>query len=46
LNGDITDCLWREEIRENGDLAFTQTGLAGIVIHRDGNKQPQLPWNI
>ncbi len=46
LSGDITDCLWREEIRENGDLTFTQTGLAGIVIHRDGNKQPHLPWNI
>ncbi len=46
LSGDITDCLWREEIRENGDLIFTQTGLAGIVIHRDGNRQPQLPWNI
>ncbi len=46
LEGDITDCLWREKITEDNQLTFTQTGIAGIVIHRDGNKQPQLPWNI
>lgn len=44
LHGDITDALWREEIREDGQLTFTQTGLAGIVIDRDENKQPTYPW--
>lgn len=44
LGGDITDGLWREEIRESGILTFTQTGLVGVVIHRDPNKQPVLPW--
>ena len=46
LNGDITDCLWREEITEGGILTFTQTGLAGVIIHRDADKKPQLPWNL
>ncbi len=46
INGDITDALWKEEIHEGGQLTFTQTGIAGIVIHKDVNRQPQLPWNL
>ena len=46
LEGDITDCLWREKITEDGQLTFTQTGLAGIVIQRDPNRQPINPWNL
>ena len=45
LDGDITDALWREEIMEDGQFTFTQTGIAGIVIHRDENRQPIYPWN-
>lgn len=45
LDGDITDCLWREEITEGGVMTFTQTGLAGVIIHRDTNRKPLLPWN-
>lgn len=46
LHGDITDALWKEEITENGILTFTQTGLAGLVIHRDQDKKPLLPWKL
>ena len=46
LEGDITDCLWREKITEDGQLIFTQTGLAGIVIQRDSNRQPINPWDL
>lgn len=46
IEGDITDALWKEEIHEEDQLTFTQTGIAGIVIHKDTNKQPQLPWNL
>lgn len=46
LEGDITDCLWREKIIEDGQLTFTQTGLAGIVIQRDSNRQPINPWDL
>lgn len=46
LHGDITDALWKEEITENGILTFTQTGLAGIVIHRDTDRKPLLPWKL
>ncbi len=46
LEGDMTDGLWREQIVENEALTFTQTGAVGIVINRDTNRQPQLPWNL
>lgn len=46
LQGDITDCLWREEIYEDDELTFTQTGVAGILIHRDSNKKPMHPWDL
>ncbi len=45
LDGDLIDCLWREEVTEGGILTFTQTGLAGIIIHRDPSREPILPWN-
>lgn len=45
LNGDITDALWKEEIHEGDQLTFTQTGISGLVIHRDQNRQPVCPWN-
>lgn len=46
LNGDITDGLWREEITESGLLTFTQTGLVGVIIHRDSDRQPLAPWKL
>lgn len=46
LNGDMTDCLWREEIAEGGILTFTQTGLAGVIIHIDAGRKPQAPWDL
>lgn len=46
LRGDLTDCLWEEEIHEDGILTFTQIGFAGLVIKRDSNKQPFMPWNL
>lgn len=45
MNGDITDGLWREKITESGIMTFTQTGIVGVVTHRDPNKQPILLWN-
>lgn len=45
LRGDITDCEWDEEIREEGLLlTFRQTGSAGIIIHRDQDRRPVYPW--
>ena len=46
LNGDITDGLWEEEIAESGIVTFRQTGLVGLVINRDQNRKPILPWNL
>jgi len=46
LEGDITDCSWREKITEDGQLTFTQKGLAGIVIQRDSTRQPIKPWDL
>ncbi len=45
LEGNIEDCVWKERITEDGALTFTQTGIAGLVISKDQNRQPQLPWN-
>jgi len=45
IEGNMEDGLWRERITEGGIETFTQSGLVGIVIHRDANKQPILPWN-
>lgn len=44
--GDITDGHWREKIIEDNVMTFTQSGLVGIVIHRDSNRKPLLPWNL
>jgi len=38
--------LWREKITEGEQLIFTQTGLAGIVIQRDKNRQLVSPWDL
>ena len=46
IHGDVTDCLWREEITEDDILTFTQTGMAGIMIHKDSDRKPTLPWNL
>lgn len=46
LEGDITDGLWKEEITESGIVTFQQTGIVGLVIHRDQNRKPQLPWKL
>ncbi|HUD04465.1 MAG TPA: DUF5680 domain-containing protein [Patescibacteria group bacterium] len=43
--GDMEDCSWKERIIEDGVNTFNQTGICGIVINRDANRQPQLPWN-
>lgn len=45
LEGTIEDGLWRERITEDGVLTFTQTGIVGIVVHKDQNRQPLYPWN-
>jgi len=45
LEGNIEDGLWRERIIEDRVVTFTQIGVVGIVIHKDANKQPVLPWN-
>lgn len=44
LEGDITDGLWKEEITESGIVTFRQTGIVGLVIHRNLSKEPILPW--
>ena len=46
IEGDITDALWHEEIMEEGERTFAQTGIAGIVIHRTPERKPQMPWEI
>jgi hypothetical protein len=46
LEGDITDGLWKEEIKENGIVTFKQTGLVGLVINKDQNRKPVLPWKL
>lgn len=45
LEGTIEDGLWRERITEGGKLTFTQTGIVGIVVNKDQNRQPIYPWN-
>lgn len=45
LEGNIEDGSWREKIIEDNVLTFTQTGIVGIVVHKDANKQPLPPWN-
>lgn len=46
LEGNIEDGLWREKITEDGEMTFTQTGLNGIVINKDANRQPVSPWDL
>ena len=46
IKGNIEDGLWEEEIVEEGDKTFAQTGIAGVVIHKDFNRQPIYPWNL
>ena len=46
IEGDITDGLWKEKITEDGVLTFKQTGIVGLVIHRDQNRKPLLPWKL
>ncbi|OGH06572.1 MAG: hypothetical protein A2W22_02835 [Candidatus Levybacteria bacterium RBG_16_35_11] len=45
LEGNLEDGIWREQIYEDGFPTFTQVGIVGIVINKDSNKQPILPWN-
>lgn len=46
LEGNLEDGLWREKVIENGVQTFTQTGLVGIVINKDSDRQPVSPWNL
>ena len=46
LEGSLEDGLWKERVIEDGVQTFTQTGLVGIVVNKDSNKQPVVPWNI
>lgn len=46
IEGDIADGLWKEKITEDGVLTFKQTGIVGLVIHRDQNRKPLLPWKL
>lgn len=44
--GDVEDCLWEERITEKEKLLFTQIGSAGLIINKDQDRQPILPWNL
>lgn len=54
VNRDGMDATWNEEIRHItrgdkytlDDVVFTQTGFAGVVIHRTPNGKPQYPWDL
>jgi len=46
VEGDITDGLWKEEITESRIVTVKQTGIVGLVIHRDQNRKPLLPWKL
>ncbi len=45
MEGTIEDGIWRERITEAGTLTFIQTGIVGIVVNKDQNRQPIYPWN-
>ncbi|MBF8250303.1 MAG: hypothetical protein HW400_904 [Candidatus Levybacteria bacterium] len=45
-DGNIEDGLWKEEITEGGIVTFRQTGFVGIIINKDQNKKPILPWKL
>lgn len=45
-DGDIEDCIWKEQITEDSRRLFSQIGSAGIIIDKDSNKQPVAPWNL
>ncbi len=45
LEGNLEDGMWRERIFEDDVLTFSQVGIVGIVINKDENRQPVLPWN-
>lgn len=42
----IEDCTWNELITKNDWEIFSQVGSAGLIIHRDQNRQPIYPWNF
>ncbi|OGH24304.1 MAG: hypothetical protein A3B47_00875 [Candidatus Levybacteria bacterium RIFCSPLOWO2_01_FULL_39_24] len=46
IDGDIEDGSWKEEITEDGIATFRQTGFVGLVINKDQNKKPILPWKL
>lgn len=46
VDGDIEEGLWFESIVEDGTQTFKQTGILGLVIHKDENGKPIQPWNI
>lgn len=46
LEGDITDCTWEEKVFEDGGVTFTQTGFAGLVLHRGEDKKVRYPWEL
>lgn len=45
-DGDIEDCVWKEEITEDGRRLFSQVGLAGIIIDKNSSRQPVYPWSL
>ena len=50
LDGSFEDFSWQEEIvRGNGkgsDYVFSQRGGGGIIIGKDENGNPRLPWGV
>ena len=46
MKGNIENCEWIEKVSQDNDLVFTQTGAAGIYIHKTGDIKPLHPWNF
>lgn len=46
MNGNIENCEWVEKVIQDNDLVFTQTGAAGIYIHKTDDRKPLYPWNF
>jgi len=46
MKGNIENCEWVEQMSENNELVFTQTGGAGIYIDKMNDRKPLYPWDL
>tara|TARA_Y100000310_G_scaffold338346_2_gene427733 strand:- start:425 stop:961 length:537 start_codon:yes stop_codon:yes gene_type:complete len=50
LRGDLEDFTWAEEIVKRGsefpELQFSQEGAGGIILARDEDRKPVIPWDL